>query len=58
MIKGPVIEGHEGRAGAIILAGVKVCAGSIVGIGAVVTKDVTPKKLVRGIPARIVKDID
>jgi acetyltransferase-like isoleucine patch superfamily enzyme len=45
-------------AGANILSGVRVGAGAMVGAGAVVTRDVPPKKLVMGIPARIVRDFE
>ena len=56
-IRGPVIEDHAMvGAGANILPGVRVGAGAIVGAGAVVTRDVPPKTLVMGIPARIVRD--
>ena len=58
-IKGPFIEDYVAiGAGANILPGVRIGTGSIVGAGAVVTKDVPPKKLVMGIPARIVKDLE
>lgn len=43
--------------GAIILDGVRIGAGSIVGAGSVVTKDVSARSLVMGIPARRVKEI-
>ena len=41
--------GHQ----AIVLMGVKVGAGSIVGAGAVVTKDVHPGTVVAGNPAKV-----
>jgi carbonic anhydrase/acetyltransferase-like protein (isoleucine patch superfamily) len=43
--------------GAIILDGVRVGAGSIVGAGAVVTKDVLPKSLVVGTPAKVLRQV-
>ncbi|HBL58604.1 MAG TPA: gamma carbonic anhydrase family protein [Cyanobacteria bacterium UBA8803] len=43
--------------GAIVLDGVRVGRGSIVGAGALVTKDVPPLSLVVGVPARLVRDI-
>ena len=39
--------------GAIILNGVRVGAGSIVGAGAVVNKDVPPRSLVVGVPGKV-----
>uniref|UniRef100_B8HUV4 Transferase hexapeptide repeat containing protein n=1 Tax=Cyanothece sp. (strain PCC 7425 / ATCC 29141) TaxID=395961 RepID=B8HUV4_CYAP4 len=44
--------------GAVILDGVRVGAGSIVGAGAVVSKDVPPRSLVVGVPAKVLRAID
>ena len=41
--------------GAIVLPGVRIGKGSIVGAGAVVTKDVEPFAVVAGVPARFVR---
>lgn len=41
-----------------IMPGVTVGAGSIVGSGAVVTKDVPPNTLVGGIPAKVIRKIE
>jgi carbonic anhydrase/acetyltransferase-like protein (isoleucine patch superfamily) len=43
--------------GAIVLDGVRVGAGSIVGAGALVTKDVPPRSLVVGLPAKIARPV-
>ncbi len=59
LVKGPIIEDYVGiGAGAIILPGVRIGKGAIVAAGAVVTKDVSPNKLVVGVPARAVKDLE
>ena len=49
--------GHDVWIGhaAIILPGVKVGTGSIIGSGAVVTKDIPPYSIAVGIPAKVVK---
>jgi acetyltransferase-like isoleucine patch superfamily enzyme len=41
---------------ATILPGVKIGEGAVVAAGAVVTKDVAPKKVVGGVPAREIKE--
>jgi len=43
--------------GAIVLNGVRVGAGSIIGAGCVVTKDVPPRSLVVGIPAQVRREV-
>ena len=45
-------------ANAVILEGVRVGAGAVVAAGAMVTKDVPPRTVVAGSPARVVKDVD
>ena len=42
--------------GAMIKAGVRIGKGSVVAMGAIVTKDVPPGKVVLGVPARVVYD--
>ncbi|KRL03966.1 2,3,4,5-tetrahydropyridine-2,6-dicarboxylate N-acetyltransferase [Liquorilactobacillus oeni] len=44
-------------ANAVVLEGVRVGKGAVVGAGAVVTKDVAPKTVVAGVPARKIKDV-
>ncbi|WP_199246202.1 gamma carbonic anhydrase family protein [[Phormidium] sp. ETS-05] len=43
--------------GAVVMDGVRVGAGSIIGAGAVVTKDVPPRSLLIGIPAKKVREV-
>ncbi|MCD6298834.1 MAG: transferase [Deltaproteobacteria bacterium] len=58
-VKGPIIDDCVTiGAGANILPGVRIGIGSVVGAGAVVTRDIPAKKLVMGIPARIVRDLE
>jgi acetyltransferase-like isoleucine patch superfamily enzyme len=42
----------------IILKGVTIGAGAVVGMGSVVTRDVPPRTVVAGNPARVIKTID
>jgi carbonic anhydrase/acetyltransferase-like protein (isoleucine patch superfamily) len=43
--------------GAIILDGVRIGQGSIIGAGAVVTKNIPPRSLVVGVPAKVVREV-
>lgn len=43
--------------GAVILNGVRIGAGTIVGAGAVVSKDVLPRSLVVGVPAKLLREV-
>ena len=43
--------------GAVLLDGVRVGAGSIIGAGAVVNKDVPPRSLVVGVPAKRLREV-
>lgn len=55
---GPTIKrGVLIGAGAILLPNIIIGENSVVAAGAVVTKDVPAKKIVMGIPARVVKDV-
>jgi carbonic anhydrase/acetyltransferase-like protein (isoleucine patch superfamily) len=44
--------------GAIVLDGVRVGSGSIIGAGCVVTKDVPPRSLMVGVPAKCLRSVD
>jgi acetyltransferase-like isoleucine patch superfamily enzyme len=57
-VKGPTIRrGARIGGGVILLPGVEVGEEAFVGAGAVVTKDVPPRKLVVGSPARVLRDV-
>ena len=48
-------DGCDIGIGAIILPGVKIAEGSIIGAGAVVTKDIPPYSVVAGVPAEVIR---
>jgi len=58
LMKGPTIR-RSARVGggAILCPGVEIGEEAFVGAGAVVTKDVPPRKLVVGSPARVLRDV-
>jgi acetyltransferase-like isoleucine patch superfamily enzyme len=58
LMKGPTIR-RSARVGggAILCPGIEVGEEAFVGAGAVVTKDVPPRKLVVGSPARVLRDV-
>src|SRR3954468_13126424 len=58
LMKGPMIR-RSARigGGAILCPGVEIGEEAFVGAGAVVTKDVPPRKLVVGSPARVLRDV-
>ena len=58
LMKGPTIRrGARVGGGAILCPGVEVGEEAFVGAGAVVTKDVPPRMLVVGSPARVLRDV-
>jgi acetyltransferase-like isoleucine patch superfamily enzyme len=58
LMKGPTIRrGARVGGGAILCPGIEVGEEAFVGAGAVVTKDVPPRKVVVGSPARVLRDV-
>ena len=58
LMKGPTIRrGARVGGGAILLPGIEIGEEAFIGAGAVVTKDVPPRKLVVGSPARVLRDV-
>ena len=57
-MKGPTIRrGARVGGGAILCPGVEIGEEAFVGAGAVVTRDVPPRKVVVGSPARAIRDV-
>jgi acetyltransferase-like isoleucine patch superfamily enzyme len=58
LMKGPTIRrGARIGGGAILCPGIEIGEEAFVGAGAVVTKDVPPRKVVVGSPARVLRDV-
>jgi len=53
MVPTRVCRGASIGSGAVILAGVTIGEGALVGAGAVVTRNVKPHSVVKGVPARV-----
>ncbi len=53
-----VKKGASIGSGAVIIAGITIGENSIVGAGAVVTKDVPPETIVAGVPARKLRSVE
>lgn len=53
-----VKKGASIGSGAVIIAGITIGENAIIGAGAVVTKDVPPKTIVAGVPARALRSTD
>jgi acetyltransferase-like isoleucine patch superfamily enzyme len=59
LMKGPTIRrGARVGGGAIILPGIEIGEEAFVGAGAVVTRDVPPRKIVVGSPAHVLRDVN
>jgi acetyltransferase-like isoleucine patch superfamily enzyme len=58
LMKGPTIRrGARVGGGAILLPGIEIGEEAFVGAGALVTKNVPPRKVVVGAPARVLRDV-
>ncbi len=52
-----VCRGASIGSGAVILCGLTIGAGALIGAGAVVTRDVPPRQVVAGVPARRIREV-
>jgi acetyltransferase-like isoleucine patch superfamily enzyme len=54
----PIDIGDDAWIGAhaVLLPGVRIGAGAVVGAGSIVTRDVPPRAIVAGVPARVLKN--
>ena len=58
LVKGPVVRrGARVGGGAILCPGIEIGEEAFVGAGAVVTKDVAPRTVVVGSPARVIREV-
>jgi acetyltransferase-like isoleucine patch superfamily enzyme len=58
LLKGPTIRrGARVGGGAVLCPGVEIGEDAFVGAGAVVTKDVPPRAVVVGSPARVLREV-
>jgi acetyltransferase-like isoleucine patch superfamily enzyme len=58
LLKGPTIRrGARVGGGAILCPGIVIGEEAFIGAGAVVTKDVPPRKVMVGSPARVLRDV-
>jgi acetyltransferase-like isoleucine patch superfamily enzyme len=58
LVQGPTIRrGARVGGGAVLCPGIEIGEEAFVGAGAVVTKDVPPRKVVVGSPARVLRDV-
>ncbi len=58
LVKGPTIcRGARVGGGSILLPGVKVAAETFVAAGALVTKDTVSKRVIKGFPAREIREV-
>jgi len=58
LIKGPTIRrGARVGGGAVLCPGIEIGEEAFIAAGAVVTKDAPPRKVLMGVPARVVRDV-